>query len=296
MHPGLLLSAVVTGVATGSLYAMVAIGYTVVYNATRVFNLAQGQLVMMSVMLSYLLLVIARWSVVPTFFAVVLAAGLASMFEERIIVRPLLRLGHSRIGWLIATLAFSIIIETVAADVYGYNPPRAIPSPVKNHVLHLGPISLSTQYLLVLAALVVVVAVVEIFYNRTWTGQAMRATAEDREAASLFGIEPARMGLTAFALGGVVAGIAGFVIAPVVFANVSVGLTYTLEGFLAMAVGGFGSLRGAIIGALLLGVVTEIWDLYLGSQLDLLAGLGLLVLVLALRPAGLLGRQAARVV
>jgi branched-chain amino acid transport system permease protein len=296
VHWDILSSAIVTGLATGSLYGLVAIGYTVVYNATRVFNLAQGQLVMVAIMLSYFVLSVERWPYLAALAVCVVASGLLGVVEERVVVRPLLRLGHGRIGWLIATLAFSIIVETVATNLYGDNPPRAIPSPLISHSLRWGPITLSTQYLLVFGALAMVVVAVELFYGRTWTGQAMRATAEDREAASLFGIEPARLGMTAFAIGGVVAGVAGFVIAPIVFASVGVGLTYSLEGFLAMAIGGFGSVRGAIVGALLLGVVTELWDVYLGSQLDLAAGLCLLVLVLALRPVGIFGRLGERVV
>jgi branched-chain amino acid transport system permease protein len=296
MHWGIVSSAIVTGLATGSLYAMVAIGYTVVYNATRVFNLAQGQLVMVAIMLSYFVLSVEKWPLVAAFFICVVASGLLGVIEERFVVRPLLRLGQGRMGWLIATLAFSIIVETVAADVYGYNPPKAIPSPLISHSLRLGPITLSTQYLLVFAALIIVVVLVELFYGRTWTGQAMRATAEDREAARLFGIEPARLGLAAFAIGGIIAGVAGFVIAPIVFSTVGIGLTYSLDGFLAMAIGGFGSVRGAIVGALLLGVATQFWDVYLGSQVDLAAGLCLLVVILALRPVGIFGRLGQRVV
>jgi branched-chain amino acid transport system permease protein len=296
MNLDILLSGIVTGLASGSLYAMVAIGYTVVYNATRVFNLAQGQLVMMSILLCYFVLSVEKWPLVVALVICVVATGIAGIVEERFVVRPLLKLGHGRIGWLIATLAFSIIIETVVADVYGYNPPKAIPSPLISHVLRAGPVTLSMQYVLVVASLIGVVLLIEFFYGRTWTGQAMRATAEDREAAALFGIEPARLGMTAFAIGGVVAGIAGFVIAPIVFSTVSIGLTYSLEGFLAMAIGGFGSLRGAIVGALALGVTTELWDVYLGSHIDLAAGLCLLVLVLAIRPVGIFGRVGERTV
>ncbi len=296
MKPGILLSAVVIGLATGSLYAMVAVGYTIVYNATRVFNLAQGQLVMMSIMLSYFVLSAEKWPLIVALVVCVVVSGAAGIVEERFIVRPLLRLGHGHIGWLIATLAFSIIIETVVADVYGYNPPRSIPSPLVGHVLSLGPVTLSLQYVLVMAALVLIVVSVEAFYSRTWTGQAMRATAEDREAAALFGIDPARLGMAAFAIGGVVAGVAGFVIAPIVFSTVTIGLTYSLEGFLAMAIGGFGSLRGAVVGALLLGVVTELWDVYIGSSVDLAAGLCLLIVVLAVRPVGIFGRLGERTV
>ncbi len=296
MHPGLLLTAIVTGLATGALYAMVGLGYTVVYNATRVFNLAQGDLVMASVMLSYLCLDVWHWPELAAFALSILGPVVLALVEERVIVRPLLRFGHGSISWLIATLAFSLVIETVAARLYGNHAPQGIPSPIGNHAIRVGPVTLSTHYLLVVAALAVVLVGVEVFYGRTWTGRAMRATAEDREAAAVFGIEPGRLGSIAFGLGGLVAGIAGFVIAPIVFSDTTIGLNFSLLGFLALAIGGFGSLRGAVVGGLLVGVGESVWDLYVGSQVDILAGLCLLAIVLIVRPVGLFAPRAERLV
>jgi branched-chain amino acid transport system permease protein len=296
VHPGLLLSAVVTGIATGAVYAMVGVGYTIVYNATDVFNLAQGDLVMVGVMLSYLQLDVLHWPMAVTGVVDVVAVGVLALFEERTVVRPLLRLGQGQISWLISTLAFSIILETVAANLYGDHAPLAIPSPLRNEALHAGPVVLSTQYLLVVAALMLVVGAVEMLYARTWTGKAMRAAAADREAASLVGVDPGRIGAIAFAVAGAVAGLAGFVMAPIVFANTSIGLNYSLYGFLALAIGGFGSMSGAVVGALAVGVAQSVWDLYLGSQIDIVAGLGLLLVVMALRPSGLFHHRAERAV
>jgi branched-chain amino acid transport system permease protein len=292
MH--LALDAVVTGIAIGAVYGMIAVGYTVVYQATRVFNLAQGDLVMVSVMLSYVFLDLYRWPVLAALAASTAAVVAISVVEERTIVRPFLRRRSGGIGWFIATLAFSLLLETVAADLYGDHEPRAIPSPLGNRALHLGPVVVPLQLAVVFGALVVVVVGLEVFYQRTWTGQAMRATAEDREAASLLGVEPNRVSLVAFALGGLVAGLAGFVVAPVVFADVTIGLTYSIKGFVALAIGGFGSIRGAVVGALVLGVAEQLYDLYLGSRLDILAALALLAIVLLVRPTGLFGAAAAR--
>jgi branched-subunit amino acid ABC-type transport system permease component len=141
---------------------------------------------------------------------------------------------------------------------------------------------------------VVIVGAIEVFYARTWMGRAMRATAQDRTAAALRGISPDRVGAFAFALGGLVAGVAGFVVAPIVFSNVTIGLSYSLKGFLALAIGGFGSIRGAVAGALVLGVGEQIFDLYVSPLFEQVAGLGLLLIVLALRPNGIFGRYAAR--
>lgn len=294
MNLSILASAVVAGIVSGSLYGMIAVGYLVVYKATRIFNLAQGDLVMVGVLLSYFFLVIERWPIPVAVLGVVVSVVCVSLLEERLVVRPLLKLGHSQISWFIATLAVSLIIETIAADIYGFAPPEPIPSPLLASHISLGVVTISWQYVLAFAGLVVIVVTLEWFYRNTWTGQAMRATAEDREAASLTGIDPDVISRTAFAVAGLIAATAGFIIGPIVFANPTIGLTYSLEGFLALAIGGFGSVRGAIVGALLLGLAEQLWSVYFGAQLDSLAGLVVLVLLLAVRPSGIFGGAVGR--
>jgi branched-chain amino acid transport system permease protein len=124
----------------------------------------------------------------------------------------------------------------------------------------------------------------------------MRATAEDRDAASLRGINPITVSRTAFLLGGLIAGLAAFVVAPLTFSDPTVGLTYTLDGFLALAIGGFGSILGAISGGLLLGVATQMFDVYIGAKFDVVTGLILLLVILTFRPEGLFRTTVGRTV
>jgi branched-chain amino acid transport system permease protein len=291
---GLLLTAVVTGLGIGSVYGLVGIGYTVVYSATGVFNLAQGDLVMCGVMFSWIFLDVLHWPQLAAFAGVLVVVTAISVAEERTVVRPFLKDNAEGIGWFIATLGFSLAVETIATILYGNRPIVAIPGFLPQVGLHAGPVSTTPQLLLSLATLVVIVGAIEVFYARTWMGRAMRATAQDRTAAALRGISPDRVGAFAFALGGLVAGVAGFVVAPIVFSNVTIGLSYSLKGFLALAIGGFGSIRGAVAGALVLGVGEQIFDLYVSPLFEQVAGLGLLLIVLALRPNGIFGRYAAR--
>ncbi len=290
----LFITAVITGIAVGSIYGLIAIGYTVVFNATRIFNLAQGDLVMLGVLISYYLLDVLHWPELAAFAGVMLAVPLVSLLEERFVVRPFLRRSPENIGWFIATLAFSLIVETVVTFLYGDHPPLPVPSPLSGHPVHFGSVSISMQLLLAIAALLLVTVVVEWFYGRTWAGSAMRASAEDRELCALRGIEPVRMSVLAFAIGGLIGGVGGFVIAPVVFANVSIGLTYSLKGFIALAIGGFGSIRGAVVGAVLLGVSEQLFDLYVDPSYEIVVGLTLLMLILVIRPTGLFGDVEAR--
>lgn len=291
---GLLLTAVVTGLGIGSVYGLVGVGYTVVFNATRVFNLAQGDLVMCGVMFSYIFLDVLHWTQLGAFAGVIVLVTAISVIEERAVVRPFLKENTEGIGWFISTLAFSLIVETIATILYGDRPIVAIPGFLPNVGLHTGALSTTPQLLLSIATLIVVVAAIEVFYTRTWIGQAMRATAQDRAAAALRGISTDRVGVYAFGLGGAVAALAGFVIAPIVFSNVTIGLTYSLKGFLALAIGGFGSIRGAVAGALILGIGEQIFDLYVNPLFEQVAGLGLLLIVLLVRPGGLFGSSGTR--
>ena len=291
-----LLNAVFTGLAVGSVYGLVALAYSVVFVATRVFNLAQGDLVMVGVLLSYLALKVEGWPQVAAFALVLVGVVAISLFEERLIVRPFLRRPQHNIGWFIATLAFALVIETVATILYGDNPPNPVPSPLSSHPVHLGPITTTPQLLLSIGALVMITLAIELMYRRTWIGHALRATAEDREIAALRGISPTRMSRLAFLIGGVISAISAFVVAPVVYADVSIGLSYSVKGFVALAIGGFGSIRGALVGALLLGVTEQVYELHGDARFEMVAGFALLLVVLVIRPRGIFGDRRARTV
>ncbi len=289
-------NSVVAGLAVGSVYGLVAVGYTVVFNATRIFNLAQGDLVMLGVLLSWFLLDVWHWPQLAVFFAVLAGVPLVAAVEERVVVRPFLRRPTDNIGWFIATLAFSLVVETFVAILYGDNPPFAVPSGLPTSSVRFLGITVSPQLILAFASLVVVTALLEAFYHKTWIGTAMRATAEDRDVAALRGIFPARVSQLAFVVGGLVAAIAGYVVAPLVQSDITIGLTYSLQGFVAVAVGGFGSIRGALVGAWILGVSEQLWDQYIDPRYEIVAALCLLLAVLAVRPTGIFGERGLRTV
>ncbi len=290
-------TAVVAGLAIGSIYGLVGVGYTVAFNATRVFNLAQGDLVMLGVMGSYLTLVVWKlpWGIAMV--AVLASVGMVSAVEEKFVVRPFLRKsGAASFGWFIATLGFSAVIEAVVAILFGHRSVVAIPTPLGLGGVHVGSVQLGYRELLVIGTFGAVIVLLELFYARTWMGQAMRATAEDREAAGLRGINPVTISRTAFVMAGLVGAIAGFVIAPITFSDPTIGLNFTLKGFLALAIGGFGSIRGAVVGGLTLGVGEQLFDAYVNSNYEVLVGLVLVLAVLALRPEGLFRSTVARTV
>jgi branched-chain amino acid transport system permease protein len=290
----LFLTALFAGLAVGSVYGLIALSYTVVFSSTSIFNIAQGDLMMAGVLMSYFCL--DRWHLpqLVTLLAVIAFVVALSLLEERVAVRPFLRRpGLGGLGWFIATLAFSLVIETAASDIYGQNPVVAIPGPFGGTVSIAG-VRVADNFIVAFAAMIVVMLALELFYKRSWLGTAMRGVAEDREVASLRGIDPLRISRLAFIIAGVVTALAAFAVAPIVSANVSVGLTYGLKGFIALAAGGFGSLRGCVLGGLLLGVGEQMFDLYVNSNYEVLAGLILILLILAVKPTGIFGTRAVR--
>ncbi|HEV3123675.1 MAG TPA: branched-chain amino acid ABC transporter permease [Candidatus Dormibacteraeota bacterium] len=287
------VNALVIGVAIGSVYGLIAIGYSIVYAATRVFNLGQGDLITVGVLLSYYLLVVAGWVGLAAFAAIVASVAIISVIEERVVVRPALRRADS-IGWFITTLAFGVIVRNIYQNLYGNAEARAIPSPLSSKAIQIGSVVISPQELLAIIALLAITVAVELFYHRTWWGHAMRATSEDRDTAALRGIDPGRVGLLAFAIGGCIAGIAGYVLGPILFSDVNEALSLSLKGFLAIAIGGFGSIRGALLGAWALGMTEQMVDLHSSAAYEPVAGLGLVLLVLIVRPTGIFGGAAER--
>jgi len=290
-------TAVVAGLAIGSIYGLVGIGYTVVFNATRVFNLAQGDLVMLGVMGSYLTLAVWKLEWALGFLVVLAGVGAVAAIEEKFVVRPFLKKsGAASFGWFIATLGFSAVIEAIVAILFGHRSVVSIPTPLSLSGLHIGSVQLGYRQLLIIGTFIVTILALEVFYGKTWLGQAMRGTAEDRDAASLRGINPVSMSRTAFIMAGLLAAIAGFIIAPITFSDPTIGLSFTLKGFLALAIGGFGSIRGAVVGGLALGVFEQLFDAYVSSNYEILVGLILVLVVLTLRPEGLLRSTVARTV
>lgn len=293
----LLISTLVAGVAVGSIYALIAVCYSIVFLGTRVFNLAQGDIVVIALVISYFLLDVAHVPQIVALIAAVAATTVFSIAEERIVIRRFLnRSGSAGFGWFIATLGLALMIEAGTALVTQSQPTVPIASPFGSSPLKIGSVRLAPDLIVCIVLVLVVVAGIEFFYSKTYIGRSMRATAEDRGLAALRGIDPGKVSTIAFALAGAISGLAGFALAPITELNVSVGLSYGLYAFIGLAIGGFGSLRGALLGGWLVGVGQELFDTYLNPNYDILSGLILLLVVLVVRPTGLFGQRGVRTV
>jgi branched-chain amino acid transport system permease protein len=282
---------VFSGLALGSMYALVALGYNITYATSQTVNFSQGQSVMVGAVVVYALHVGAGWPFVPAVVATLLALAALGVLVERVAVRPFL--SASSIAWLLATIALGIIAENVAMLLFGKDA-RAFPSRLAVTpwtVLGAGVYPLELLLPVVGVALMVLV---ELAFRRTLAGRALRAVAFSHDAARLMGIDVGRTISAAYALSSVLAGVAGILLAPLLNVSATMGTTMGLKAFAVAIIGGIASARGIVVAGILYGIFEAIVAGYLGTGVREILGFALVVLVLLLRPWGLFGVPAPR--
>ncbi|MEO3997307.1 branched-chain amino acid ABC transporter permease [Mesorhizobium sp. CAU 1732] len=291
------LALLVNGIAIGSIYAMVGVGLNIAYKPTNVFNLAQGEFVMLGAMLGWVLMTQFSVGWVVGSAVIMLAMGLLGAFEERVAVAPHFKAGSHHHGWLISTLAFSIIIINIADQVFHADPRFVPPIPgLSLDTRFLGPISFNTHQLAVVAVVVLSIFIVEHIYRKTLVGKAISAVSEDRDGARLNGINPFHLTMLSFMAGAAYCAFAGILAAPLVLASTSLGLLLLVKGFMAMALGGVGSNWGTLLGGIFIGCIESLSSIMLTTGYRQLLLLAVLLLVLLIRPFGLFGSAPGRTV
>jgi len=276
---------IISGLATGSLYALAALGLVLIFKTTDVVNFAQGEMAMFGTFIMFTLLKTAG---LPYWGAFVLALAFAFLMGaviERVALRPLAQ--APLISVLIATLGLMQIINGVAGWIWGYQA-RPFPTAVSGSPIRLGDLVITLPDLVNLAVSLVVMTGFFLLFKFTELGIAMRAVAENRVAARLMGIPTDRILSLTWGLGGVLAATAGILIAPVTNLDINMMADMQIKAFTAAVLGGFTSLPGAVVGGLTLGVLENLVGQFV-PQLKTPFAFGLIVLVLMLRPSGLMG-------
>lgn len=285
-----LLELVTAGISLGAVYALVAHGYNITFWALRVVNFGHGSFLMMAVMVA-LALVNAGLPLGAAIGAgLALSAGMGWVLEL-VAVRPLIRAGTG-MGWVVSTLGAGIVLQAVATEVWGTQT-KAFPAIVfesTDYVKVLG-VQLSAQLLLVFGVAILVMLVFEFFIRFTLLGRAMMATAADPDCARTMGINTRRMISLAFILSGFLAGLAGILIAPLTGIDPAFGLELMIKGFVAAVVGGMGSSTGALVGGIFVGLLELLIGGYISSAARNGVVFSVLIVVLAVRPQGFLGKR-----
>jgi len=285
-----LVHVVVSGLATGSIYALVAIALVIVYNATRTLNFAQGEMLMVSTFVGFTVYQHARLPLAVVMLIAVAAAAALGWAIERLVIRHAISATHFDV--LILTLGVSLVLRSAAGLVWTHDE-FPFPSLFTNRPVALGPVRVAPVSLGIIGASLVLMAALYALFAWTRLGRAMRAVAQNQRAARLMGISVERVYSASWVLAAAVGAIAGVLIAPVIFLSSKMGLV-AINGFIAAVLGGFGSLPGAVVGGMLLGVIENLAPLYLPSEIKYSVPFLLLIGILLLRPGGVVGRVARR--
>jgi branched-chain amino acid transport system permease protein len=306
-----LIQSTVLGLQSGALYAVIAIGYTLVYGVLELLNFAHSEIFMTGGFASVFaaagflsffglegpqggLMLVAgiAWALIVA----MIAAGIMAVLMERVAYRPLRKSGAPRLAALISAIGVSLVISNAALIRYGARDIQ-FPSLMETQILfRIGNVTVNNKQLLTLVAAVVLLVFLDFFVERTKTGKGIRAVAQDAETAGLMGVNIDRIIAITFLVGGVLGGAAGMIQA-VVFGNVvfNMGFIPGLKAFTAAVLGGIGNIRGAMLGGVLLGLFENYGALCVpqGARWRDVLAFSVLVLVLMIRPTGILGQKVA---
>ena len=283
---------VLGGLQVGCIYALVALGFSLVYRVTNVINLAQGAFCLIGALGTYWLQVEFGWGLWAAALAAISATTLiGALVGATAFVPGLTRLSNANM--LMLTAGLLTLFEGLMLVTFGSQPYALPPFSAQQPVL-IGSLLIPTQTFWIVGATVVIIAVLWYLLQRTQFGQALRACAENPNAATLMGISVSRMQLFSFALAALIGAIAGIVTAPTTSLQFDTGRLFTIQGFIAVAIGGIASFPGAVAGGLLLGIVTMLATAYVSSLFSNAIALALLLAVLLSRPSGLVRAKVTR--
>ncbi|WP_233889575.1 branched-chain amino acid ABC transporter permease [Paraburkholderia flagellata] len=278
-----------TGLAMGALYGAAALAYNVMFSTSKVLSVTTGHLFMVSAVTGAWLVDQLGAPVWLGFLGAVAASVLAGMLTEIVAIRRILARSSDHL-WLLSTLALGTIVQQGVGLWWGTEPkpfPRVLPQSFQAGAL-------DQKFWLPIVAVVLLAGGLELFYRRTLFGKVFLAVAEDPLAASARAVNTARVRMLSYGMAGLIGGVAGFAAGQLTFAFFATGLTLTLNGFIAIAVGGLGSNLGALVGGLALGLLSAFTTYFLGGQYQQTIAVGLLMAFLLIRPEGLFGARLNR--
>ena len=285
------LSYLINGISLGSVYAIIALGYTMVYGIARMLNFAHGDIIMVGGFTVFTIVTTMGGSPVVGILASVVVCTVLGVTIERVAYRPLR--DASPLAVLITAIGVSYLLQNVALLIFGSNA-RQFTSVITLPALKLagGKLSISSVTIVTILSCIVIMAALMTFINKTKMGQAMLAVSEDRGAATLMGINVNRTISVTFAIGSALAAVAGVLLCSA-YPSLSpyTGSMPGIKAFVAAVFGGIGSIPGAFIGGILLGIIENLAKAYISSQLSDAIVFSVLIIVLLVRPTGILGKK-----
>ena len=286
----ILAQLLVSGIAVGMIYGVIAFGYQLTFATSKTLNFGQGEALMLGALVGLTIAgFVGYWVMLP----IVLAFGLLQgAVVERLGVRQAIK-SKSESGWIMATIALGIIFKNLAENVWGRDDLK-FPSPIGEGAIEfMGVRVLPMEIAIVVGALAMMLAV-ELFNRRSVFGKAVVATANDRDAAGLMGINTGLVITFSYALSSMVAALAGVLVAPVTLTGATMGSALGLKAFAVAIIGGLNSGLGVVVGGLILGITENLTGYYVSTGYKDVPGLILLLLVLSFKPSGLFGKKTIK--
>jgi branched-chain amino acid transport system permease protein len=278
----------VSGLLNGAVYGLTAVGLTLIFGVMRVINFAHGNMIVLAMYATISLHNRLHWDPYLSLVVVAPLFFLAGMILYQVILQPLVRRGSTHTNQVVATLGVGLVLTNALILGVGATSRFVVTSYSTTSIQWQG-LFIPQARLYAFGASLATCALFFLLLRYTYVGMAIRGTAQDRRAAELVGVSTKRVNLMAFGLGTAAAGVAGAVLTPFYFVNPNVDITLSLTAYVIVILGGLGSMTGAIIGGLLIGIIESFTGFYFDPQIAGVAYLLVFVLVLVLRPSGLLG-------
>jgi len=286
------LQLLLAGVAQGCVYALVALGFVLIYKATETVNFAQGDLMMLGGFFALTASVILGWPYWATILFAVAAMAAVGMLIERIVLRPVL--GQPAFTVVMITIGVGYVLRGVVTMIPGWGTDTyTFPTPFADGTFRLGEVIIAVQQVAVIVMTAALVAVLYVFFRFSKLGVAMQATSQNQLAAAYMGIPVRRVNMMIWGLSAGVAAFAGILLAPVTFVHSNMGFI-GLKAFPAAVVGGFGSVPGAIVGGLIIGLVEAFAGRYMPEGFKDVAAYVVVLAVLMIKPSGIFGETAKK--
>lgn len=281
-----ILQAIVTGVLTAGIYALVSIGLTLIFGVVRIVNFAQGEFVMVGMYVTYWLWKL--WGIDPylSLFITMPVLFCFGVLVQRFLLQPIMRAPD--LAQIFMTVGLSVVLMNAALFFFTADF-RSVKTAYAEWAWRLGGVTIPVPRLFAFLGALLLAALLTLFLSKTDTGKALRAVAQDREVSMLLGIKPEQMYLLAVGLGAALAGAAGSLIVPFFYVFPTVGVTFVLIAFVVVILGSLGSVEGAMLAAFIVGVAESLGILFAGADLGLVMVYAILVAVLVFKPSGIMG-------
>ena len=278
----------IDGLFAGSVFAIIALSMTIVYQPTRIMNFAQGEGFILGAALGYQMVGVWKWPLIQSLVVLIIAAALMGFIMERMVMLPV-QLSGSKFAWIIATLAAAMIFQS-AFNIKYVNVTFSYFDIIERDISIFGA-QLSVQKLLVILMMIIVFIVNDQFLKRTLWGRSIRAIAHNPDTSTILGIPTRPVIKLAFITGTIVIALVGFLATPVIIVAPAAGLFFTIQGFTAAIIGGVGSPKGAVVGGLIIGILDSVVRAWLGGTWGLFSTFFVLAVILILKPNGFFGKR-----